>query len=241
MPFMLSPGVTVTEKDLTNIVPAVATSIGGFCGEFSWGPCLDPTTVSNENDLVRRFAKPNSHNAQSWFTAANFLSYSNNLICVRASPSNLRNAVATTTGSVVDVKILPGGNGRNYDPLQDEVIFTDPDLAGGIRPSATFSVNPATGAITDFRITSPGSGYTTAPGVSIVRYPLANGSGFQGTVKLTAGSVDSIKILAGGEGYDPNNDVLFISPPTGSNPVQATATFTVDSNGTIVKFVQRVM
>ena len=34
MAFQLSPGVLVVEKDLTNVVPAVATSIGGFAGDF---------------------------------------------------------------------------------------------------------------------------------------------------------------------------------------------------------------
>ena len=38
MPFQISPGVNVTEKALTNIVPAVATTLGGFAGYFKWGP-----------------------------------------------------------------------------------------------------------------------------------------------------------------------------------------------------------
>ena len=69
--FMLSPGVHVTEKDLTNIIPAVATSIGGFAGPFGWGPVLDTTTISSETDLLNRFGKPNMYNAAYWFTAAN--------------------------------------------------------------------------------------------------------------------------------------------------------------------------
>ena len=32
MAFQLSPGVQVTEKDLTSVVPAVGTSIGGTAG-----------------------------------------------------------------------------------------------------------------------------------------------------------------------------------------------------------------
>ena len=78
MPFQLSPGVAVVEKDFSSIVPAVSSSVGAFAGAFAWGPVLDPVTVSSENVLVQRFGKPNDSNAQSFFTAANFLSYTNN-------------------------------------------------------------------------------------------------------------------------------------------------------------------
>jgi len=35
MPFQLSPGVAVVEKDFSAIVPAVATSAGAFAGVFA--------------------------------------------------------------------------------------------------------------------------------------------------------------------------------------------------------------
>ena len=38
MPFFLSPGVNVSEIDLTTIVPAVGTTQGAFAGAFNWGP-----------------------------------------------------------------------------------------------------------------------------------------------------------------------------------------------------------
>jgi len=75
MPFQLSPGVAVVEKDFTSIVPSVATSTGGFAGTFQWGPVLEPVTINSENVLVQRFGKPTDDNATSFFTAANFLSY----------------------------------------------------------------------------------------------------------------------------------------------------------------------
>ena len=39
MGFLVSPGVQVKEIDLTNVVPAVATSIGAIAGPFQKGPC----------------------------------------------------------------------------------------------------------------------------------------------------------------------------------------------------------
>ena len=38
MAFQVSPGVQVKEIDLTNVVPAVSSTVGGFAGAFGWGP-----------------------------------------------------------------------------------------------------------------------------------------------------------------------------------------------------------
>ena len=102
MPFQLSPGVAVVEKDFTSIVPAVASSTGASVGTFPWGPVLSPVTISSENELVQRFGKPTDSNFQSFFTAANFLSYTNRLLVVRADTSGHLNAVCT--GSAVLIK-----------------------------------------------------------------------------------------------------------------------------------------
>ena len=101
MPFQLSPGVAVVEKDLSSIVPAVSTAVGAFAGTFQWGPVSEPTTVSSENELVRRFGKPNDSNFQSFFTAGNFLAYTNNLLLVRLDTGHLN---AVSTGTPVKIK-----------------------------------------------------------------------------------------------------------------------------------------
>jgi phage tail sheath protein FI len=102
MAFQLSPGVVVTEKDFTSIVPNVATSAGAFVGKFEWGPIEDPVQITSENEVVERFGKPNDSNFESFFTAANFLSYSNNLFVVRGNGSSDRNAVVS--GVAVKIK-----------------------------------------------------------------------------------------------------------------------------------------
>jgi len=83
MAFQLSPGVVVTEKDLTLLVPSVATTAGGFAGAFQWGPVDEVTTVDSETTLVERFGQPNDTTFTSFFTAANFLAYGNNLQLIR--------------------------------------------------------------------------------------------------------------------------------------------------------------
>lgn len=101
MAFQLSPGVLVVEKDLTNIIPAVASSIGGFVGNFAWGPAEQPVTISTELELVKTFGKPNNVNFQSFFSAANFLAYSGNLVVVRQVGTVARNATADGTGLLI--------------------------------------------------------------------------------------------------------------------------------------------
>lgn len=105
MAFQLSPGVLVTEKDLTSIVPAVATTAGGFAGAFQWGPVDQVVTVDSENNLVDRFGKPNDTTFKSFFTAANFLSYGNNLQVIRVvNQGTAKNAKANLSATAVLIK-----------------------------------------------------------------------------------------------------------------------------------------
>jgi|694.fasta_scaffold00188_17 phage tail sheath protein FI len=102
MAFQLSPGVNVSEIDLTTIVPSVATSIGAFAGPFAWGPVGEVTTISDESRLADRFGKPDSTNYEYWFSAANFLAYSNNLKVVRAAnTTSTLNSSANGSGVLI--------------------------------------------------------------------------------------------------------------------------------------------
>ena len=89
MAFLVSPGVQVREIDLTNVIPAVSTSIGAIAGPFEKGPVSSVTTISSEEQLVSIFGKPNSSNFEFFFTAANFLQYSDALRIVRAESAIL--------------------------------------------------------------------------------------------------------------------------------------------------------
>ena len=100
MAFQVSPGVNVTEKDLTNIVPAVSTSSGGIVITAEKGPIDEITTVSSEQELAENFGKPNANNFEEWFCAANFLGYGNNLKVVRPITGCV-NAVSTGTAVLI--------------------------------------------------------------------------------------------------------------------------------------------
>jgi len=100
MAFQVSPGVNVTEKDLTNIVPAVSTSSGGIVITAEKGPIDEITTISSEQELADNFGKPNANNFEEWFCAANFLGYGNNLKVVRPITGCV-NAVSTGTAVLI--------------------------------------------------------------------------------------------------------------------------------------------
>ena len=100
MAFLVSPGVQVKEVDLTNVVPAVATSIGAIAGAFQKGPVSSVTTITSEEDLIKNFGKPNDSNFETFFSAANFLQYTNSLRVVRAE-SGVVNAVASGTAILI--------------------------------------------------------------------------------------------------------------------------------------------
>jgi len=99
MSFSISPAVTFSEVDLTNVVPASAQTIAAFAGVFTWGPIGIATLVGSEQILVANYGRPSNYNAETWFTADNFLQYSQNLYVSRAANTTNSNgtisAVAT--------------------------------------------------------------------------------------------------------------------------------------------------
>jgi len=101
MAFTISPGVSVSEVDLTTVVPSVLTTAGAYAGAFKWGPVNTAYQVTNETILVSKFGAPDSNTYQSFFTAASFLAYGNNLQLVRAANNLTYNA---TSGSTLQVQ-----------------------------------------------------------------------------------------------------------------------------------------
>jgi hypothetical protein len=98
MGFRVSPGVSIKEIDLTTIVPAIATTPGGFAGYFHWGPVDEIVTVTSQTELANIFGKPDNNNYVDFFTAGNFLSYGNNCQTVRVVGANAANSHATPDG-----------------------------------------------------------------------------------------------------------------------------------------------
>ena len=102
MPNLVSAGILDREIDLTPGVGAVSTTEAGLAGVFAWGRVDKLVLVEDENELVSRFGKPSNYNAETFFTGANFLAYSNKLFISRALDTNARSAIANT-GAVANI------------------------------------------------------------------------------------------------------------------------------------------
>ena len=113
MAFLVSPGVEVKEIDLTNVVPAVSTSIGAVAGHFRWGPVEEVTTVGSEKELVNKFGEPSASIYADFMNAAAFLQYGNNLKVYRGVGAAV-NAIAGTDSG--DAAILVK-NEDHYESL----------------------------------------------------------------------------------------------------------------------------
>jgi len=120
MAFQISPGVNVSEVDLTTVVPSVLTTAGAFVGNFQWGPVNKRIQVSSEITLVNRFGEPDTNTATSFFTASSFLSYGNNLQVVRSANLLSYNSSSGATKSqianedVFQASLLNTNNGNIY-------------------------------------------------------------------------------------------------------------------------------
>jgi hypothetical protein len=90
--YQQSPGVQVVEKDASAVTVGLSTTIGAYVGSFQWGPVLNPMLVSNEGDLVKIFGTPDTNTYSHFFSAANFLSYTNAMWVTRVVGASASNA-----------------------------------------------------------------------------------------------------------------------------------------------------
>ena len=143
MAFQLSPGVNVSEIDLTTVVPAVGTTQGAFSGAFQWGPIEKRILVDSEVKLVERFGKPDANTATSFFTAANFLAYGNNLRIVRAA--NTTSNCSTSSGTGIYIKHEEDYE-ENYFNGEAAVGDWAARYVGGLGDSLRISICPSANA-----------------------------------------------------------------------------------------------
>jgi hypothetical protein len=160
MAFQLSPGINISEIDLTNVTPAVATTEGAIAGVFRWGPTGERILVTSEKELASRFGKPATYytnvgltttwtNHETWFSAANFLSYSDALFVTRvlgtgAASATSTNFTAKYAGKLGDSLRVSYCTAGNFAATESEETLT-------IQPSTNTGV--ATGFTTNAGIT----------------------------------------------------------------------------------------
>ena len=128
MPFKVSTGVNVSAIDLTTVVPAVSSTEGAIAGVFRWGPVNKRLLVDSENTLVNRFGKPTNFNAETFFTAANFLSYGNKLYVVRTANTTDATGVSGALNSYANVGAITTNTNlviQNEDKFLDSTVTTN--------------------------------------------------------------------------------------------------------------------
>ena len=96
MAFQVSPGVQIKEVDLSNVVPAVSSTVGAFAGVFQWGPVDEVKTVSSGQELVDCVFQPANSDAgaEDFYSADSFLRDGSALKLVRINTSGLKSANA---------------------------------------------------------------------------------------------------------------------------------------------------
>ena len=136
MGFLVSPGVDINEIDLTNVIPAVSTSIGAYAGQFTKGPVGVATLISSEKELADTFGSPSKRgdaSAASFLTAASFLKYGNALFVSRCKPSGLINA-SSGGGHSAAFYASEDSDDTDFDQtdstLTDDVYAADAGLLG---------------------------------------------------------------------------------------------------------------
>ena len=178
MAFQVSPGVLVQERDLTNVIPAVATTIGAVAGQFSQGPMDEVTSISSEKELVETFGKPDSTTFEYFFSAASFLQYSSSLRVVRTANSGSKNAVVSGTAlQIKNTDHYQNGDGTTgpYNTGSANVGEWAARTAGAWGNSLSVSVCPSAAAYEMAAKTTVDDASTAVGDTTIV---LASGSDF---------------------------------------------------------------
>ena len=171
MAFQVSPGINVSEIDLTTTIPALATTVGGFGGVFRWGPVGKFVLVDSENTLANRFGKPTSDNYETFYTAANFLSYGNALYVSRAAATtgfsntatvtlSSNTTLATSNGAALGLTV---GNLVQGDGIPDDTFVTAvSNTTTTISRAATTSSSALISFFANSRVLSAYAGNTAA-------------------------------------------------------------------------------
>jgi len=210
MAFQVSPGVQVKEKDLTNIIPAVATSTGAFAGNFEWGPCLEPTLISSEEQLVSIFGNPvvstiaGESNRTDWYSAANFLSYANAIQVCRILTDGARNAAS-------EFSTLEAGK-TTLTITGTTPVFTFPDSDGEGHKTETVTIGAITGASAfTFRVTDSDNISNSGDIANIIK----------NAINVEGNAVDAA-IDSDGSSSLSNDATITFTTPAGTDPSAVT-------------------
>ena len=209
---LVSPGILVQEKDLTNTIPPVGGSSGGIAAAFAWGPAEEITTITSESNLVNTFGKPNSDVQANWLVASSYLAYAGNLGVVRTVGSSAYNGNDSSGSAIESADVVAGGAGLT------DVNTTDIDAGifvvgnTGVGRGFKIDTNVTDGVIT--AVDNPTIPTTSSPNVAYVDgtfYVGVVGGNSDAVLKLVVADTSTTQTIAatvahGGTGYLSAND-----------------------------------
>lgn len=256
IPNQLSPGVNVSEIDLSTFVQPQAFNSGGMAGVFNWGPCSIATRVSSESQLANIFGKPtldqnDTTNNADFLAASNFLRYSQNLKVVRILQEDDYNATSVDPG-ITWIFSTSNPTVKNDDEFRALGGFSGSD---GIEPTAFFKARYPGNFGNSLRVLMfdgiSGGTLTSSSGGGYQDFVVAGGynpittAGFSsGTVGYTYGIHVSagpqsqanfdIPVLVGVSFQSMPWYMVTIMPPTGYNPQAFIAAMSNSNNFSIL-------
>lgn len=107
---LLSPGIELKENTTQSTVVQNATGRAALVGKFQWGPAFQTIQITNEVELVDIFGLPDTHTANYFMSAANFLQYGNDLRVVRAVNEDVAKNASPVAGNLQTTITAPGSN-----------------------------------------------------------------------------------------------------------------------------------
>ena len=228
MAFQISPGVLVQEKDISNVVPAVATTIGGIVGNFQWGPVQEIVSIDSENELVDTFGKPTTSVFLDHMVASSFLAYGSELLVVRAlDESTAKNA--GSKGTAIIVKGEDDYESKSASALADVgpwVARFPGTLGNTLKVEMADKFSSTNTSIASIALDSTDSaGDRTTATVAISAPDLAEAAGgvqATATATIAGGNVTAIVVTHPGFGYTGTPTVTLTVNGTGA--LTATAT-----------------
>jgi len=169
-----SPAVVVREIDLTGGVPNVQSTTGATIINSRWGTVEERVRVSDEADLVDKFASPDSATSISFHRASFFLRYSNALELVRVIDGTAKNARSTTGQTAADSdSTLPAEVVKNSADFDAQLSALDSDshtfvakYPGALGNSLQVSICPQSANDSAFNQWAYKNEFDAAPGTS---------------------------------------------------------------------------
>lgn len=148
MAFSVSPSVIVREVDASTSVPAIATPPAAIAGVYRWGPVGEAVLVSSENELVSKFGTPDDDNYETFFVAADYLSYANALWVARVDNGSVKADALTRDANNAVIAdgafegLYPGSLGNSIEVASVEASKYEADVViEGIIPTTSISGN----------------------------------------------------------------------------------------------------